>query len=74
MELQKITVSIDNLLLDPNNPRFADISDDSLNIPESRFSDTEVQNRAFEKMMHSKFDVTSLAKSIETVGFLHNGW
>lgn len=70
MELQKITVSIDNLLLDPNNPRFADISDDSLNIPENRFDGVEVQNTAFEKMMHPKFDVLSLAKSIETVGFL----
>lgn len=70
MELKKITVSIENLLLDPNNPRFADISDDSLNIPESRFAETDVQNTAFEKMMHSKFDVISLARSIETVGFL----
>jgi hypothetical protein len=70
MELKKITVNINNLLLDPNNPRFADISDDSLNIPENRFAESEVQRIAFDKMMHPKFDVTSLAKSVETVGFL----
>lgn len=70
MELQKVTVNIDNLLLDPNNPRFADISDDSLNIPENRFAENDVQHTAFEKMLHPKFDVMSLAKSIETVGFL----
>jgi len=70
MKLKKVTVSISKLLLDPNNPRFADISDESLNIPVSRFTEEEVQKHAYEKMMNPKFDVLSLANSIETVGFL----
>ena len=32
MKLTPKKISLDNLLLDPNNPRFADISDESLNI------------------------------------------
>lgn len=70
MKLTKTHVELDNLLIDPNNPRFADISDESLNIPIQRFADPEVQNNAFNKMMNVHFDVLSLANSIETVGFL----
>jgi hypothetical protein len=70
MKLRKETVSLNNLLLDPNNPRFADISDESLNIPIARFTEEEVQKHAFDKMMNPKFDVLSLANSVETVGFL----
>jgi len=70
MSLQKIHLKVEDILLDPNNPRFADISDDSLNVPVSRFADSEVQEEAFKKMMHPKFDVNTLAKSIETVGFI----
>lgn len=70
MSLEKLTLKVEEILLDPNNPRFADVSDDSLNVPESRFADSIVQDEAFKKMMHPKFDVTTLAKSIETVGFV----
>ena len=70
MKLRKASIRLTNLLLDPNNPRFADISDESLNIPASRFEEHEVQKHAYEKMMNPKFDVISLANSIETVGFL----
>jgi hypothetical protein len=70
MSLQKVAVSIDDILLDPNNPRFADISEDSLNVPESRYSDPVVQEEAYKKMLHPKFDVLTLAKSVETVGFI----
>ncbi len=69
MILTPVSVSIDHILLDPNNPRFADISDESLNIPQSKFSDEKVQKSAYDKMMHPRFDVQSLAASIETVGF-----
>lgn len=70
MDFQKVTAKIENLFLDPNNPRFADISDDALNIPENRFVEDSVQKNTYQKMLHPKFDITSLAKSIETVGFL----
>lgn len=43
MKLEKVTVAIENLLLDPNNPRFADISDDALNIDKSRFAEPTIQ-------------------------------
>ena len=69
MKLVTEKIDIENLLLDPNNPRFADISDESLNIPEAKFSDDKVQKNAYDKMMHPRFDVQSLADSIETVGF-----
>ncbi|WCL50784.1 ParB N-terminal domain-containing protein [Leptospira sp. GIMC2001] len=70
MKLEKIKIGIDDLLLDPNNPRFADISDDALNIDQSRFGDALIQEAAFEKMMNPKFDVITLANSISTVGFV----
>ena len=70
MSLTKVHLKVTEILLDPNNPRFADVSDDSLNVPEGRFIDKEVQDDAFKKMMHPKFDVITLAKSIETVGFI----
>lgn len=69
MKLTPKKISIDNLLLDPNNPRFADISDESLNIPQAKFGEDKVQKNASDKMMHPRFDVQSLANSIETVGF-----
>ena len=70
MKLEKVTVEIDNLLLDPNNPRFADISDDALNIDKSRFSEPAIQTAAYEKMTNPKFDTITLANSIATVGFV----
>lgn len=70
MKLEKVKVSIENLLLDPNNPRFADISDDSLNIDKLRFADPLIQSAAYEKMTNPKFDTITLANSISTVGFV----
>ena len=70
MNLKKVTVGIDNLLLDPNNPRFADISDDALNIDKTRFSEPAIQAAAYEKMINPKFDIITLANSIATVGFV----
>jgi predicted transcriptional regulator len=70
MKLEKVKVEIDNILLDPNNPRFADISDDALNIDKSRYSEPAIQEAAYEKMINPKFDTVTLAKSIETVGFI----
>jgi len=70
MKLEKVKVEIDNLLLDPNNPRFADISDDALNIDKSRFSEPAIQAAAYEKMINPKFDTITLANSIATVGFV----
>ncbi len=70
MKLEKLSIYIDNLLLDPNNPRFADISDVALNIDKSRFSEPSIQQEAYNKMNNPKFDVITLANSIATVGFV----
>ena len=70
MKLEKVKVSLESLLLDPNNPRFADISDDALNIDKSRFGDAAIQSAAYEKMTNPKFDTLTLANSISTVGFV----
>jgi len=70
MKLQKITVAIENLLLDPNNPRFADVSDDALNIDKIRFIEEAIQETAYAKMTNPKFDIITLANSIATVGFV----
>lgn len=70
MKFKKETVKIENLFLEPNNPRFADISDDALNIPVDRFTENTIQENTYQKMLHPRFDIISLAKSIETVGFL----
>ena len=70
MKLDKVTVKIEDLFLDPNNPRFADISDDALTIDKSRFSEPAIQAAAYEKMINPKFDTITLANSIATVGFV----
>jgi len=70
MKLEKVEVQIDNLLLDPNNPRFADISDDTLSIDKSRFAEPVIQANAYEKMTNPKFDIITLANSIAAVGFI----
>ena len=69
MQLKPKKVTINNLLLDPNNPRFTDISDESLNIPQTKYAEDKIQKSAYDKMMHPRFDVQSLASSIEEVGF-----
>jgi len=70
MNLEKKIIKIENLLLDPNNPRFADISEDALNIDQSRYAEPAIQALAYEKMNNSKFDIITLANSIATVGFI----
>lgn len=69
-QFEVLDLSIDEILLDPNNPRFADISDDEFSINKDRYEDETIQQETLSKMLHPKFDVDSLIKSIETVGFL----
>jgi hypothetical protein len=70
MNLTKVTVGIENVLLDPNNPRFADVSDDALNINKSRYAEQLIQDAAYEKMSNPKFDILTLSNSIASVGFV----
>jgi hypothetical protein len=68
--LAPIELTLDQLLLDPNNPRFADFGELSDPVPESRISEERVQRDTLERMKTARFDVAELRDTIKTVGFL----
>jgi hypothetical protein len=68
--LAPIELTLDQLLLDPNNPRFADFGESSDPVPESRISEERVQRDTLERMKTARFDVAELRDTIKTVGFL----
>ncbi|MFP9099021.1 ParB N-terminal domain-containing protein [Flavobacterium sp. RHBU_24] len=68
--LSKIIINIDQILLDPNNPRFAELGDSIDLIPETRFAESKIQKDAFDKMKSDKFEVSELRDTIKTIGFL----
>ena len=66
----KINLSIDDLILDPNNPRFSKNEQDIIQ-DEDRYADEEVQQETLRKMTSdNEFDISSLEKSIKKNGFL----
>lgn len=68
--LAPIILDLDQLLLDPNNPRFSELGEELNSIPEGRFADDKVQANTFEKMRDPMFDVVELRDTIKTLGFL----
>lgn len=68
--LSPISLSLNQLLLDPNNPRFSELGEELNTIPEQRFSEEKIQNSTKEKMKSPSFDVAELKDTIKTVGFL----
>lgn len=68
LNLKKINIK--QVLLDPNNPRFAELGDAIDVIPENRFNEEKIQKNAYEKMKSTKFDVAELRDTISTIGFL----
>jgi hypothetical protein len=68
--LAPIKVQLEELLLDPNNPRFAELGEEIDQVPESRFAEPKVQQSAFDKMKASKFNVPELRDTIKELGFL----
>lgn len=68
--LSPIKLKLNELLLDPNNPRFSELGDELNSVPESRYADEKVQANAFEKMRNPLFDVAELRDTIRTIGFL----
>ena len=68
--LSAINVHLDELLLDPNNPRFAELGEEIDQVPEVRFAEPKVQQAAFDKMKATKFNVTELRDTIKELGFL----
>jgi len=68
--LKSMPVKLDDLLLDPNNPRFAELGQELDAVPESRFGDPKVQKNALDSMKVPKFAVAELRDTIKTIGFL----
>jgi len=68
--LSPVSVELNELLLDPNNPRFSELGEDLNPIPENRFPEERVQSNTFDKMKADAFAVSELKDTIKTVGFL----
>jgi hypothetical protein len=68
--LTPIDVDLDQLLFDPNNPRFAELGDPPDVVPEGRIAEARVQGDAFNKMKNPRFDVNELRDTIKSLGYL----
>ncbi len=68
--LKPINLSLEKLLLDPNNPRFAELGQEFDLIPERRFEEDKVQSSTFERMKDKRFEVAELRDTIYNLGFL----
>ena len=68
--LDPIFVSLSDLLLDANNPRFSELGDELNIVPENRFADEKVQANTYDKMKDQIFEVSELRDTIKTLGFL----
>ena len=70
MALPKINLSVDQLILDPNNPRFSKNEQDIIQ-DENRYEDDDIQQDTLRKMTSdNEFDIASLEKSIKENGFI----
>lgn len=69
--LKEIEIDIDDLLLDPNNPRFSKHHDEIT--PLERFEDESVQEDAYKRMTDPKnnFEIDVLMAAIKADGFIH---
>ncbi len=68
--LTPFKVTLEQLLLDPNNPRFSELGEIINPIPEGRFADEKVQSNTYDKMRDPMFDVSELRDTIKAIGFL----
>lgn len=68
--LSELTVRIEDLLLDPNNPRFSELGEGLVVVPEARYAEDRVQQTAYERMKSDSFDVAELKDTIKQNGFL----
>lgn len=68
--LSPLIVDLDDLLLDPNNPRFSELGEELNLVAESRFAEPKVQANTFDKMRDQRFNVNELRDTIKTLGFL----
>lgn len=68
--LRELVVPNQSLYLDPNNPRFADIQDRLQPIASERITEQGVQEKALNRILDDRFEVTQLKDSIRSIGFL----
>lgn len=66
--LTPIDVSLNDILLDPNNPRFLDVASNKLNVNEERYAEERIQDKTLSDMAF--FEIESLKQSILELGFL----
>jgi len=70
MRLKEIEANIEQLFLDPNNPRYADIEDIVNTVSDEKVVDDKVQKKALERIMNSCLEVQQLMDSIRTIGYI----
>jgi len=68
-DFKEISVSVKDLLLDPNNPRFSKHVDDIRT--EDSLEDEDTQKYAFDQMIDDSFEIKELADSIKEKGFIN---
>jgi hypothetical protein len=68
--LSSIDLELQDLLLDPNNPRFSELGEESKIIPEPRYAEEKIQSITFDRMKSHTFNVSELKDTIKAVGFL----
>ncbi len=68
--LKLTPLSLQDILLDPNNPRLYGERETTTRIPDARIAETKVQESTFSKIGSRKFGVGDLRNSILQVGFL----
>lgn len=68
-QLEPLDIRLQDILLDPNNPRFAEIDSTEGKINESRYDEERIKENTYRKMKQN-FDVDVLANTIKELGFL----
>ena len=68
MQIERISVGIDELLIDPNNPRYFDLLDHAV-VNANQYAEGQVQIEATAKLVDSQ-DVGDLRRSILANGFI----
>lgn len=68
--LAPLNCPLEEVLLDPNNPRFAELGEAVDPVPEHRFNEEKVQRDTLERMKKDRFEVAELRDTIKQLGFL----
>lgn len=70
MKLRETIAKVEALYLDPNNPRFLEVTDTFRAVPLDKVTDEKVQLKALERILDDRFQVSELKESILRIGFL----